>query len=767
MPEPETHSAPLGAKELYEYHHRIAFACQHLAGLKVLDLFCGSGDGSAKMAAVASEVVAVDPDGEAISRGIQRYKALTSLTLHAARVGQLPFEDGRFDAVVSVKALSQGDMTDAFLGEIRRVLSPEGFALLSISTDLEPAQGLPGLSFSGLDDHFPEVSFYGQRMVAASSVSPLSTGHATSNAADYRGYRTTGQGGGHPKTGAGVVRFANPEVFICLASGVPTPHVPGPDSIFLMDAIDIWAELATSGRQSLGESQTLDHLTAELRRARARIDTLTEVRESLERSFATAGPDLAPVGPMMEELAGEPIPADMPNLVKLLGAIAVRFARHETELERVQTRAEKEISALKDRRRTLRSELDEISLEAEEQAEILAVACNKAREETASLAAQVQQQSELLNEVLQDLEKASNRETAALEANALLSSSRDDLLSRLAERDHLQGELRGERDHLQARIEGLEQALAANNEANAAIEADLRALETSRQGVEQRLDAALVEVEEALLRETVVQSEILRQLQVEAELTAAYEAAAAALAAKNGVIESQGQEIARLGEVTVGASAELAAQKLAAEKLAGEISELQSVVHAYTIREQDLNAEVLELSRTEAALSAEIETLASERAAWTVEKAKWQAENACWSTERAAWDAERDALALERKCWASERDGWKSALKLKKAELEAFAVEMQAWRSEREAWALQQEAWASERHSYQVERVAWAQERESWGGERNDLAEALAQASDRVEQQAMQLRQHNWWERIGRRSGLFSNRLSLVQRLDR
>lgn len=683
MSEVEPRPEPLEGKNLYQYHHRLAFACEQLVGLKVLDLFGDLGGNSAKIADVASEVVGLDPASDVIRRGER---------------GGLPFEDDQFDAVVSLKVLAPSDITETLAREIRRVLRPEGFVLLSIAHARGVEAG-EGVGLKRLADHFPQISLFGQRMIAGSAVSPLSAGHITPNAADYRGYRTTGGGGRETKTGAGVVRFTGPEVLICLASEVGVPHVPGPDSIFLMDSIDIWADLVEACSQPAALAQNMDYLSAELQHARVRIDTLTEIRDSLERGVATAGSDLSPVGPMMQALAGEPIPADMPHLVKLLGDIAVRFVRHENEIEGIRSRADAEITALTERRRRLRVELDEIGLEAEEQADIVAAVIARARDDAAGLAAQVEQKSARLNEVLEDLARASIRESAALEANSVLTSSHDDLSARLS------------------------------------------ALEASKQAVEQQLATALRKAEEALLKEAAAQAEVLRQLEVQAELIAAHREATAELLAKDGLVGSQGLEISRLGAALLEAGSALESQRLIAERQAVELSDLNAAALAHAVREQELNATVRDMTLAEAELNAELRRLVSERTA----------EQAVWLTEQDAWLTEREALTLERTSWIAERDSWKSALRFKNAEFDALSVELEALRSERAEMVSQQDAGVSERLAYQLERDAWAGERERWEAERADLDRALSEVSDRFRQEATLPQKRNWWERLGQR----------------
>jgi SAM-dependent methyltransferase len=105
------------------------------AGLRaVLDFGCGPGRVLPHMArlAPAAECVGCDVDGDAIDWAARRHRALGwSLTsFHPP----LPYEDGRFDLIYAVSVFSHLDreMAAMWLGELARVLAPDGLALLSV-----------------------------------------------------------------------------------------------------------------------------------------------------------------------------------------------------------------------------------------------------------------------------------------------------------------------------------------------------------------------------------------------------------------------------------------------------------------------------------------------------------------------------------------------------------------------------------------------------------------------------------------------------------
>ena len=100
----------------------------------VLDFGCGPGRVLPHVAALAPEAACVgcDVDAAAIDWAARTHRALGwSLTsFHPP----LPYEDGRFDLVYAISVFSHLDRGVAamWLAELRRVLAPDGLALLSV-----------------------------------------------------------------------------------------------------------------------------------------------------------------------------------------------------------------------------------------------------------------------------------------------------------------------------------------------------------------------------------------------------------------------------------------------------------------------------------------------------------------------------------------------------------------------------------------------------------------------------------------------------------
>lgn len=116
---------------LIEVEHvvRYRWAAQAAAGRSVLDAGCGSGYGSAILAAAgASEVIGVDIAADVVSR-VENSPATVSM--RAGDLRALNFADGRFGLVVCFEVIEHLDDPMAALDELVRVLAPDGLLLLS------------------------------------------------------------------------------------------------------------------------------------------------------------------------------------------------------------------------------------------------------------------------------------------------------------------------------------------------------------------------------------------------------------------------------------------------------------------------------------------------------------------------------------------------------------------------------------------------------------------------------------------------------------
>ncbi len=103
-----------------------------VTGKRVLDIASGAGYGAVLLAENAAHVCGVDIDYEAVNFARDRYKEV-NLTYLQASLAALPFASGSFDVVISFETIEHvsADLHNKFLEEILRVLSPDGFLIIS------------------------------------------------------------------------------------------------------------------------------------------------------------------------------------------------------------------------------------------------------------------------------------------------------------------------------------------------------------------------------------------------------------------------------------------------------------------------------------------------------------------------------------------------------------------------------------------------------------------------------------------------------------
>ena len=98
-----------------------AYAAEVLPAGRVLDLGCGTGHSFHLLA--PRETVGVDIDPEALA-GQDRETVVADMRA-------LPFEDDSFDSVIAAHSVEHVPDPERVLGEIRRVVGPDGVALLT------------------------------------------------------------------------------------------------------------------------------------------------------------------------------------------------------------------------------------------------------------------------------------------------------------------------------------------------------------------------------------------------------------------------------------------------------------------------------------------------------------------------------------------------------------------------------------------------------------------------------------------------------------
>lgn len=164
-------------EHLSRYH-----ACvEAVRGLRVLDAACGAGYGTDLLGHSALEATGLDLSQAAVEHASAQYPACRFVV---GSIAQLPFEDESFDAVISFETLEHVDSTtqQTFLAEIKRVLTPGGFLIMS-TPDKHWATDVPGTvnehhvhelyeaDFEKLvQGHFSNVAVYYQNLWVYSEV---------------------------------------------------------------------------------------------------------------------------------------------------------------------------------------------------------------------------------------------------------------------------------------------------------------------------------------------------------------------------------------------------------------------------------------------------------------------------------------------------------------------------------------------------------------------------------------------------------------------
>ncbi|MDO8606222.1 MAG: class I SAM-dependent methyltransferase [Phaeospirillum sp.] len=98
-----------------------------LTGRRVLDIGCGDGVLTTRLAAGGAIVTGIDSDPEMVAAAAA---TVSSATIMVAEAERLPFADGSFDMVVANTVLCLVDDRRAALAEAVRVLRPDGSMVL-------------------------------------------------------------------------------------------------------------------------------------------------------------------------------------------------------------------------------------------------------------------------------------------------------------------------------------------------------------------------------------------------------------------------------------------------------------------------------------------------------------------------------------------------------------------------------------------------------------------------------------------------------------
>ncbi len=284
----------------YEHLHRYAFARPLVCGLTVLDAACGEGYGSALLASAAAHVDGVDVDADAAAHARQRYGDRDNLEFHEADVTRLPFEDDRFDRIVSFETLEHLEAQDEMLAEFRRVLRPDGVLILSSPdraeyTDRHGNDNPHHVRELYRDEleallarHFPAVRLYGQKLAFHSAIWRLEG--ARSVAFQQAREEEVSDAAGVPRT---------PMYFIglCAAEAALLPD-PAADLWLFDDASEsVYEHYQGEIRRNMAAGGIIADRDREIERLRAELEALQAVAAEPATPRANDGRSEAPARP--------------------------------------------------------------------------------------------------------------------------------------------------------------------------------------------------------------------------------------------------------------------------------------------------------------------------------------------------------------------------------------------------------------------------------------------------------------------------------------
>jgi len=298
-----------------EHIHRYFLARTLCRGLDVLDIASGEGYGSALIAQTARSVVGVELDPIAVAHAQRSYVADT-LAYRQGDARTIPLDDASVDCVVSFETIEHFYDHASFMSEIRRVLRPAGFLLIS-SPDRDiysPSGGhvnehhrneLTRAEFDAtLNREFAHTMLLAQRPIVGSVLVGAQPGAAGAVTFERRvGQRFEASDG-----------IARPLYWVAVASNAELPEVP--DSFFFEDiGLDAVAEIPqlrariAAAQHEAQEARTAqDHLAAKFAFEVGELDRLRREREIDRRtSIAQAGE----LGAMRDRLLGAQGHADM------------------------------------------------------------------------------------------------------------------------------------------------------------------------------------------------------------------------------------------------------------------------------------------------------------------------------------------------------------------------------------------------------------------------------------------------------------------------
>ena len=162
----------------FEHLHRYTYASELLRNKCVLDLAAREGYGARILAETAESVVGLDVDAAVVQDASDKHKR-GNLKFIVGSPASVPIEDGHtFDAIVYFDAMEEATNPQPFFSEIKRLLKPDGWFLVSVPNQSSRDNLFGTKAFSSdqfhqlLKSQFSHVEFFKQEIWAISIIQP-------------------------------------------------------------------------------------------------------------------------------------------------------------------------------------------------------------------------------------------------------------------------------------------------------------------------------------------------------------------------------------------------------------------------------------------------------------------------------------------------------------------------------------------------------------------------------------------------------------------
>lgn len=261
----------------HEHHHRYLFAAPLCVGKTVLDIASGEGYGCQLLSQVASTVVGVDNDPEAVRYASEQY-ASERLRFLVGDATAIPLTSASVDVVTSFETIEHFQDHERFLHEVSRVLRPGGLLVISSPNrviyselsghvnefhvrelDREEFRSELQAQFANVEV-FEQRSLYGSAIVAERGKPARVSGLNSADGLNYDSY------GGLP----------NVPYFVAVASSGPLPDIANSlmsDGSYIGN---LHNEIASLNSQTRVSGAGVEDLRAQVTRKQAEIERTSD-----------------------------------------------------------------------------------------------------------------------------------------------------------------------------------------------------------------------------------------------------------------------------------------------------------------------------------------------------------------------------------------------------------------------------------------------------------------------------------------------------------